>query len=385
MLSERISIYQLLKDNKRQLFEYKYKTEKQYKSEFEFLSDVDSDALQQSRRNLSSAYTNFFNSLKGIRKGQKIGFPQFRKKSNFESYRTTNRKGSVRFDYQKKKLKLPILGWISYSDNRQYEGKILNATISKTPTGKFFASVLFEQELELEGIEITNNLKSIGLDMSLQNFYVDNLGNSPDYQKPYGSNEKKLAHYQKLFSKKQKGSKNREKARVKVAKVYEKIINSRKDFTHKLSTKLVKEYDLIVVENLSLKGMAQALHLGKSVMDLGYSEFVRQLEYKSLWNNKAFIRADKWFASSKTCSFCGYKKKDLQLQDRTWQCPNCKATHNRDQNAGQNLRNYGLENIGLKRPEFKSVEKKSSEYQSVKKDTQDFSMKQKALKSLVLR
>lgn len=277
-------------------------------------------------------------------------------------------------------MKLPKLSWITYRDDRAYQGKILNATVSKTSTGKYFASILFEQELELQGVELREDTKVIGLDMSLQNFYVDNLGNSPNYQKPFRSNQKRLAHYQRKLSKKVKGSKNREKARLKVAKVHEKITNSRKDFVSRLSTKLVRENDVIVVENLSLKGMSQALKLGKSVMDLGYSEFVRQLEYKALWNNKTFLRADRWFASSKLCSYCGYKKKDLQLDDREWDCPNCGASHSRDTNAGQNLRNYGLKELGLKRPENKPVEIEASNLVAIL--NQASSMKQEACCSL---
>jgi putative transposase len=133
---------------------------------------------------------------------------------------------------------------------------------------------------------------------------------------------------------------------------YERITNRRIDFTQKLSTEIVRCNDVIVVENLSIKGMSQALKLGKSVMDLGYSRFISQLKYKSLWNGKILIEADKWFASSKLCSKCGYKKSDLQLSEREWICPNCETKHIRDHNAGRNLVNYGLRELGLERPEI---------------------------------
>lgn len=367
MLEERLSIYESLKDDRGALRLAKYKTEVDYKKDFEWMSDCDSVALQQSRLDLITSYQNFFNSLKGQRRGSKVGFPKFHKKGQKNSFRTLNNNNTIRINYEKSKVRLPKLGWVNYSDgDRKWGGKISSATISKTPTGKYFVSILFEQELELQGVELKENMRVVGLDMSLQNFYVDNLGNSPNYVKPYRSNEKRLAHYQRKLSKKQKGSHNREKARKKVAKVHEKIANSRKDFIHKLSHDLVKNNDVIVVENLSLRGMSQALKLGKSVMDLGYSEFVRQLEYKALWNNRTFIRADEWFASSKTCSYCGYKKSDLQLNDRAWICPNCGAEHNRDQNAGQNLHNYGLKELGLERPESKPVESKTSGFSQEK-------------------
>ncbi len=377
LLAERIEVYKKLKDDKRALYEYKYKDEVSLKKEFEWMSEVSKFAIQSARRDLSTSFQNFFNSLKGLRKGEKVGFPQFHRKGQNDSYREYITNNNITVDFQTRTVKLPKLGKIKFRDSRIFfEGKIKQATVSRTKTGKYFVSVLYEQDLDLEGVEVRDGMKVIGLDMSLQKFYVDNLGNSPDYQKPYRSNQKKLSHYQRKLSKKQKGSKNREKARLKVAKVHEKIVNSRSDFVHKLSTKLVKENDVIVVENLSLKGMSQALKLGKSVMDLGYSEFVRQLQYKALWNNKTFLKADKWFASSKTCNFCGFVNKDLLLQERVWECPNCHEIHNRDTNAGTNLKNYGLKELGLVQPKIKPVEssdlltesKESVKVQTVKQE-----------------
>jgi putative transposase len=208
------------------------------------------------------------------------------------------------------------------------------------------------------GYELKN--KTIGLDMSLEKFFVDSDGNSPAYERMYRKYETLLKKAQRKMSKKKKGSKNWYKALHKVNLIHELITNRRKDFTHKLSTELVKNNEVIVVENLSLKGMSQALHLGKSVMDLGYSEFVRQLQYKALWNNKILIEADKWFASSKTCSKCGFVNKDLLLHQREWDCPSCGTHHSRDRNAGINLKNFGLEFLGLGQPNVKPVENKTS-------------------------
>lgn len=151
--------------------------------------------------------------------------------------------------------------------------------------------------------------------------------------------------------------------------IHEKIANKRKDFTQKLTTELVSKYDIIVVENLNLKAMSQCLNLGKSIMDLGYSQFIHQLKYKTLWNNKMLIEADKWFASSKTCSKCGFINKDLTLGDREWYCTNCGTTHNRDMNAGQNLQNYGLDFLGLERSEIKPVETKASGFQEIESES----------------
>jgi putative transposase len=308
------------------------------------------------------AYQNFFKSLKGQRKGNKSGFPKFKKKRTGSSYRTMMTNNNIAIDFENHKVKLPKVGYVNFKDLRtKIEGVIKSATVSRTPTGKYFVSLLIEQELILSGVEITDELKAktIGLDMSLESFFVDNEGNSPAYERLYRKYEPLLKKAQRKMSKKKKGSKNWYKALHKVSLIHEIITNKRKDFTHKLSTELVRNNDVIVVEHLSLKGMSQTLHLGKSVMDLGYSSFVSQLQYKSLWNNKTFIQADKWFASSKTCSICGYKNKDLQLSDRDWKCSNCGTDHDRDQNAGINLKNYGLRELGLGQPNIKPVEMKT--------------------------
>lgn len=349
MLAERIEVYKQLKDQDRRiLYEHKYKTEKEYKKEFDWLSEVDSISLQQSRIDLSSAYQNFFNSLKDKRKGEKVGFPKFHKKGQKDSYRTVFTSNNIQLNFKNRKIKLPKLDWIVFRDERtSFEGKIKSATVSRTKTGKYFVSILFEQDLELDGTEIHENLKTKGLDMSLSNFYTDENGNSPAYERIYRKNEKKLAQLQRKVSKKKKGSKKRAKVQLKVNKIHEQISNSRRYFTQVLSTKLVKENDVIVVENLNLKAMSQCLNLGKSVNDLGYGMFLAQLKYKTLWNNKILIEADKWFASSKTCSKCGFKHKDLKLSDRVFLCPSCGFELNRDQNAGINLKNYGLRELGL--------------------------------------
>jgi len=379
MLAERIAVYEEWKASGkdiRELYEHKYKTEKQYKQEFEWLSDVDSISLQQSRIDLLKAYQNFFKSISGKRKG-KVGFPKFRKKGQKDSYRTLNLRTNIAINYDTRKVKLPKLGWVTFRDKRSdVKGAIKQATVSRTKTGKYFVSILFEQELELEGVEINQDLKTKGLDMNLSSFYVDDQGNSPAYERIYRKYEPRLKQLQRKVSKKQKGSNNQKKAQLRVNRLFEKISNSRRDFTQKLSTKLIRENDVIVVESLNLQTMAQCLNLGKSVNDLGYGEFLKQLQYKSLWNNKILIEADKWFASSKTCSKCGYVHKNLQLQDRVFNCPSCGFEIDRDQNAGINLKNYGLKTLGLGRPEFTPVEKELHKGSS---------MKQEAVKSLVSR
>jgi putative transposase len=360
MLAEKISTYEKLKDDKRKLYTHKYKTEKEFKQEFEWLKEVDSIALQQARRDLSSAYQNFFKSLSGKRKGSS-GFPKFHKKGRKDSYRTTITNDNIKIDFESRKVKLPKVGWITFRDQRsKMKGEIKSATVSRTSTGKYFVSLLHEQELVLKGVELKPSLKTKGLDMSAQNFFVDDEGNSPAYERIYRNKEERLKLLQRQVSKKKKGSKNRAKAQLRVNLLHEKIANKRKDFTHKLSTELVRNNDVIVVENLNLKAMAQCLKLGKSVNDLGYGAFLNQLKYKSSWNNKILIEADKWFASSKTCSKCGYVHKNLQLQDRIFNCPSCGFEVDRDQNAGINLKSYGLEFLGLGQPNIKPVEMKTN-------------------------
>jgi putative transposase len=361
MLAERIETYERLKNNKVELYKHKHKTEKDYKKEFEWLEEADAVALQQSRIDLSIAYMNFFKSLKGMRKGQKVGYPNFKKKKHTCSYRTMRSE----INLNEKTIKLPKIKSINFRHRVIkpwfYEAEVKNITITKTSSGKYFASILFKGEQDFKGHQILDqDIKVLGLDCSLDKFYVDQYGNSPEYTKHYRNSQAVLAKKQRQYSRKINGSKNQEKARIRLAKIHEHIARQRLDFIDKLSLRLVKEYDVIVVESLSLAGMKQALKLGKSVSDLGYATFVQKLKYKTLWNDKTLIQADKWFASSKTCSSCGYVKKDLMLQERSWNCPSCGAYLDRDQNAGTNLANYGIKQLGMEPPEVKPVEKKTS-------------------------
>jgi putative transposase len=343
MLGERKEVFEKLKDNKTKLYGFKYTSEKEWKEKYNFLKEVDAQALQQARRNLETAYGNFYKSLKSLRKGEKVGFPKFKSKHNHnDSYRTLQ---SLNIDWENHSIQVPkckniiFKGFRSVKSWYRLENTIVKSiTISNSPSGKYFASILFEGDKDYSNLK-KEIKKTTGLDMYLQNFYVDEQGNSPEYNRNYRNFEEKLKKEQLKLSLKTKGSKNYSKQRIKVARVHEKIANKRKDFTHKLSHKLVMENDCIVVESLSLKGMSQTLHLGKSVMDLGYSAFINQLKYKCEWNEKTLILADKWFASSKTCNVCGFINKELLLHERTWECPNCEALLNRDQNAAINLVN----------------------------------------------
>ncbi len=217
-------------------------------------------------------------------------------------------------------------------------------TVSRSATGKYHASFLFEREAPVFIKKVVPSPKKVvGLDMSLSDFYVDNEGNSPGFVRNTRKYEMQLAKAQRRLSRKKKGSKNREKAKKSVALKHERIANSRLDFNRKLATHLSREYDAVCIETLSLKGMSQTLHLGKSVHDLGYADFVSRLKQKAAETGTNVIQVDKWYPSSRLCSNCGYKNRDLTLKDRTWTCPNCGALLSRDENAGKNLvRQFGV-------------------------------------------
>lgn len=338
MLNERKQVYEQLKDNREKLYHYKYRTPAQIKQEFPYMSEVDSQAFNWVQMNLKVAYTNFFKSISGVRKGGMIGFPKFKKKTNFDSYTT-----QVVSIFDKKYLKIQKLGKVKYKDKRIIDGKIKHCTISKTANDEYYCSLLVENDTQpKEKVELSEKSKVIGLDMSLSNFYVDSMGDSPEYVKRYKNKEKKLQRLQKIESRRQKQSNRRKKLRKSINSIYNHIKNQRLDFTHKLSRKLVEENDVIVVESLNLKSMSGSLKLGKSVMDLGYSEFITQLQYKCDWYGKHLVFADKWFASSKICHNCGHKYKELTLKDRNWVCPKCGTQIDRDENAAKNLKDLGM-------------------------------------------
>ena len=344
MLSERKEVYEKLKDDKRVLYEYDYKTEKQYKVEYPWLSEVDSTSLQQSRIDLSHAYQNFFRKLKDPKiPSSEKGFPKFKRKNAKNSYRTPQNGNNLKLDFKERKVKLPKLGWVSFRDPRVLENyKINSITVSKTVTGKFYASIQYEVDTE-EPKQIdpkTKGLKVKGLDMSLTNFFVDDEGNSPLYHRNYRENEKKLSSLQSRLDKTTRKN-DKKKLRMRINRIHEHLSNKRKDFIEKLSHELTQNNDVIVVENLSLKDIAK-FRYGKSVFDCAWGMFLSRLEQKAQERGKLVIQADRWFARSKTWHICGYKNADLSIENRVWVCPKCGTEHNRDQNAGINLKNYGL-------------------------------------------
>lgn len=327
MLSDKIEYY---KETKQKL----NNTPAQYKKEFEWLKEVDSLALANAQMNLQTAYNNFF-------RNPKVGFPKFKsKKRNKNSYTTNNQNGTVSIVHNK--LRLPKIGLVKMKQHRiiPSDQKIKSATISKTPSGKYYVSVLVEYEQYIPNIQLDKD-KVLGLDYASHSFYVDSQGREADYPRFYRNAQNKLAKEQRKLSLMKYGSNNYYKQKVVVAKIHEHIANQRKDFIHKLSTQLANEYDIVCVEDINMQNMARSLKLGKSTNDNGFGMFRDILSYKLADRGKAFVKIDKWFPSSKMCRHCGSINHELTLSDRVWTC-GCGATINRDENAAINIMNEGL-------------------------------------------
>ena len=341
MLEERKNIYCELKNDKDALYDHKYKTEKEYKQEFLFLKEVDSKALQSEWRHLKSAYDNFFRNLK---KGIKKGFPKFKSKKHRQSYTTFNVNENCKIDFESKKLKLPkIKTWIKYRDGRVFIEDIKSITASKTKSGKYFASILIELESNISPKQILAEDKIIGFDMSASKFLIakELMLSSPRF---YRKEEANLQRLHRAVSRKKKGSSNRNRARIRLARLYEKIENQKKDWVHNITHLLSEHFDCVILENLNIKGMQRFNSgLSKSVsLDFSWYQFVTVLKYKMEQKGNHLILIDRFFPSSKLCSNCGHKNDSLVLQDREWTCPECNIHHDRDVNASENIRNEGL-------------------------------------------
>ena len=327
MLSDKIKYYE---EKKQKL----NNTPAQYKTEFEWLKEVDSLALANAQINLQTAYNNFFHS-------PKVGFPKFKsKKSNRKSYTTNCVNGNIKLENNY--ITLPKVGKVKVKQHRIVPSgyKLKSVTVSQSPSGKYYASILFEYENQVQEIEPQTFL---GLDFSMHELYKDSNGNESCYPRYYRQAEKKLAREQRKLSKMQKGSNNRNKQRIKVAILHEKVANQRKDFLHKQSRQIANVYDCVCIENLDMKAMSQGLHFGKSVSDNGWGMFTTYLKYKLEDMGKQLVKVDKFFASSQICNVCGYKNsKTKDLAVRAWDCPQCGTHHDRDINAAINIRNEGM-------------------------------------------
>ncbi|OIP75880.1 MAG: transposase [Oscillatoriales cyanobacterium CG2_30_44_21] len=302
------------------------------KKEHEWLKEPYSQCLQVVALNLSTAYKNFFD--------KRTMLPKFKSKHGRQSISYPQ---NVKFDGDK--INLPKIGLVHCQRHRDFEGDIKTVTVSRNPDGKYFVSVLIDDGKA--NPELVSADKAIGIDVGLAHFAITSDGSKFDNPRFFIKHQRNLKRKQQRLSKKKKGSQNRKKARLAVAKVHSKIARCREDFLHKLSRKIVNENQVIAVENLNIKGMVKNHNLAKAISDVGWGMFCTMLKYKAESEGKQYIEIDRWFPSSKTCHVCLNQVDNLSLDVRAWTCKHCGTHHDRDVNAAINIRNEALRIISL--------------------------------------
>jgi len=296
--------------------------------EFSWLNDVSSVPVQQSLRHLQTAFGNFF--------ARRNKYPTFKKRDGAQSAEYT----TSAFKWDGKILKIAKAGELNVRFSRTIPKAaiVTTVTVSKDTAGRYFVSMLCTDQVQTK----ESVAAKVGIDLGLTHFAILSTGEKIASPKAFAANENKLAKAQRVLAKKQKGSANRKKAKLKVARLHAKITDTRKDFLHKLSTRLINENQVIAIETLAVSNMQKNHCLAKSIADAGWSEFVRQLEYKSLWYGRELVGIDRWYPSSKRCSDCGHTVKKMPLNVREWTCPECGSIHDRDVNAARNVLAAGL-------------------------------------------
>ena len=301
-----------------------------------WLKDVATESLQQSIRNMDTAFTKFFR--------EKKGFPKFKSKhNNKQSCKFTQH---IIVDFENKKIKLPKIGWLRVFIDRKFEGKIGTITVSKNSAGKYFVSILVDNEKPLPKIFALKENKTIGIDVGIKNFATLSTGEKIDNPKHLENSLKRLAVLQRRLSKKEKGSKHYKKVCLAVAKLHYKITNQRKDFLHKLTSRIVTENQGVVIEDLNVEAMMKNHLLARYIASVSWSEFFRQLQYKCEWQGRNLITIGRFEPSSKMCS-CGEINHKLTLKDREWACEKCGIKHDRDVLAANNIKKFGLQKQNL--------------------------------------
>ena len=300
----------------------------------EWLNEVNSQSLQQSLRQLDVSYQRFFKKISK--------FPTFKSKYDKQSFMVPQH-----FSFENGLLTIPKLKAIKVNQHRPFgeNYEICFLTISKTKTNKYFVSFIVDEDFTPRFKKIN---KSVGIDLGLIDLMTFSDGkkiSNPRIAKKY---RKKLVYQQRQHSKKTKKGHNRERARVRLSKTYEKITNVKLDYAHKLTNDIVKNQDTIVMETLSIVSMMKDHRKARPIQEVSWYEIVRQLKYKSEWNDRKFIQVDRWFPSSKTCNDCGYINQSLKEGDREWNCPICNIHHDRDYNASLNILKQGLCGLGTK-------------------------------------
>lgn len=340
MLNDRKKAYEEVKNDPSK--KMTFPTPAKYKKEFPFLKEVDSLALANAQLHLDKAYKNFF-------RDKSVGFPRFKSKKNpVQSYTTNNQNGTVAL-IDNKFIKVPKLkSLIRIKLHRQPKGMIKSATISRRASGKYYISLLCKEEIN----ELPKTNSAIGIDLGITDFAILSDGQKIDNNRFTSKMEKKLKREQRKLSKrallaKNKGiplseAKNYQKQKRKVARLHEKVMNQRTDFLNKLSTEIIKNHDIICIEDLNVKGMLRNHKLARSISDVSWSSFVAKLQYKADWYGREIIKVDQWFPSSQICSECGHKDGKKSLDIREWTCPICDTHHDRDINASINILTEGL-------------------------------------------